>query len=339
MKTKKQGISLIVLVITIIVMIILAAAIILSLSSNGIIDRANEAVEKTDKAQVQILANTIWMDAYLDGNRTASALRTEVVKGLKNKGITADDYVVFNNGNGVEIIPTNSWDQMYTYSETLGWSSKITKEDEIEDENPTIIARFYKTGRKITLSEDTSGDMATLFGEEQDEYKMIIFGTGNMGDLTNSESNVGYAWQEDTFRFDAQEEVIPVALFTTEIIIEEGITNISYGAFIPFMHLENITIANSVLNIDTAALGGLGNMTRIVLPDGLKTVEPANFADCPNLKEIVVPSSITKFCGWFDEYNHNVTINYRGTEEQWKAVDNRIIGEDKVTINYNYKGE
>ena len=65
-KNNKQGISLIVLVITIIVMIILAAAIILSLSSNGIIDRANEAVTKTDIGQVQTLASTIWAESYLD---------------------------------------------------------------------------------------------------------------------------------------------------------------------------------------------------------------------------------------------------------------------------------
>ena len=44
---KKQGISLIVLVITIIVMIILAASVVLTLSNSGIINKANEAVEKT----------------------------------------------------------------------------------------------------------------------------------------------------------------------------------------------------------------------------------------------------------------------------------------------------
>lgn len=44
----KKGISLIVLIITIIVMIILAGAIILALSSNGIIGKANDATEKSN---------------------------------------------------------------------------------------------------------------------------------------------------------------------------------------------------------------------------------------------------------------------------------------------------
>ena len=54
MKNNKE-ISLIVLVITIIVMIILAGSIILTLSNSGMINRANEAVEKTDLAQAKNL--------------------------------------------------------------------------------------------------------------------------------------------------------------------------------------------------------------------------------------------------------------------------------------------
>lgn len=50
---KKQGISLIVLVITIIVMIILAAAIIISLTNAGIINKASDAVTESDLKLIQ----------------------------------------------------------------------------------------------------------------------------------------------------------------------------------------------------------------------------------------------------------------------------------------------
>ena len=59
----KKGISMIVLAITIIVMIVLASAIILSLRSSGIIDKANEAKSKTDIAnakQVVAMAEAEW---------------------------------------------------------------------------------------------------------------------------------------------------------------------------------------------------------------------------------------------------------------------------------------
>ena len=52
MKTKKEGISLIVLVITIIVMIVLAAAVVIFLSSTNVIDAANEATDKTSQAAI-----------------------------------------------------------------------------------------------------------------------------------------------------------------------------------------------------------------------------------------------------------------------------------------------
>ena len=113
MKTRgknKQGISLIVLVITIIVMIILAAAVILSLSSNGIIGRANEAVDKTDKAQVQILANTIWADVYLDNlEEPVLNFENEVIErlnsalGLKEADTIINYYDVLFQLNGIEI--------------------------------------------------------------------------------------------------------------------------------------------------------------------------------------------------------------------------------------------
>ena len=115
-KSNKQGISLIVLVITIIVMIILAAAVILSLSSNGIIDRANDAVNKTDEKQMQTLAQTLWADAYLDyseGKITEKALIQRVKDGL----IKADKeykskYDVSISLEGVQLVAAN-WKTIY----------------------------------------------------------------------------------------------------------------------------------------------------------------------------------------------------------------------------------
>lgn len=49
----KKGISLIVLVITIIVMIIIAGAIIISLNGTNVINRADEAVDKADLANLR----------------------------------------------------------------------------------------------------------------------------------------------------------------------------------------------------------------------------------------------------------------------------------------------
>lgn len=52
-KTNREGISLIVLVITIIVMLILASAVILSLSNSGISDNAKEVTFKSDVSSLK----------------------------------------------------------------------------------------------------------------------------------------------------------------------------------------------------------------------------------------------------------------------------------------------
>ena len=107
-KRNKQGISLIVLVITIIVMIILAAAVILSLSSNGIIDRANEAVDKTDEAKMNMLLDLAWTEAYLNGARTTSELETAIRVKMSKQNIDLNMYELDVTTNGITIKPSLS---------------------------------------------------------------------------------------------------------------------------------------------------------------------------------------------------------------------------------------
>ena len=101
MKTNKKGISLIVLVITIIVMIILAAAIILSLNNARIINKANQAVEWIDLAQVKHLATLAWSDAYLDGKTKQADLKLAVNEALK--GINTSKYTIKVTEKGVDV--------------------------------------------------------------------------------------------------------------------------------------------------------------------------------------------------------------------------------------------
>ena len=98
----KKGISLIVLVITIIVMIILAAAVVISMSSIGVIDKAAEAVNLTDEAQVQDLAALIWADAYMNDKRDEELI-SEVEEKLGEHGITSENYEINITTTGVSV--------------------------------------------------------------------------------------------------------------------------------------------------------------------------------------------------------------------------------------------
>lgn len=119
MKTKnefKKGISLIVLVITIIVMIILVAAIIISLSNNGIIEKANQAVNESNLKQIQTMASLAWSDAYLEGKRDL-----ELIGAVENSLLNIDEdykskYFVEITNSGVSL-KLKEWQTIYTDGE------------------------------------------------------------------------------------------------------------------------------------------------------------------------------------------------------------------------------
>ncbi len=102
----KKGISLIVLVITIIVMIILAASVVITLSNTSVINRASEAVDLSNEAQVQDLAALTWADAYMD-NLRGQDLIDEVTTKLIQQGITADKWNITVTDTGVSVISKN----------------------------------------------------------------------------------------------------------------------------------------------------------------------------------------------------------------------------------------
>ena len=101
---RKQGISLIVLVITIIVMIILAASVVLTLSNSGIINKANEAVEKTNIKEVEQLASLAWAEEFMAGKR-GETLKTAVLEKLKDY---TDKYTITVTDTGVTVTAGNA---------------------------------------------------------------------------------------------------------------------------------------------------------------------------------------------------------------------------------------
>ncbi len=104
---KKNGISLIVLVITIIVMIILAASVVIALNNTGVIDKASHAVKITDEKQVQDLAALAWAEAYLDESRT-DTIENVVKEELEKHGVTDDNWNINVTDTGVTVTSKNN---------------------------------------------------------------------------------------------------------------------------------------------------------------------------------------------------------------------------------------
>ena len=264
----KKGISLIVLVITIIVMIILAASVVLTLSNTGIINNANEAVNKTNKKQIEQLASLAWSEAFMDGARTQEALQDAVDLALKD--IDTSDYTVIVTEDGVTVntkengeskLWYDGWEVAYAYADG-NWQSiaaneflgieNITKDEAAKMmEGIQIFARFYKTGEIIEESGGIPGG---------DAYKFVVSGNGAIGKLAevsslSGDTNNYYAWVKELFSFAKGEtEVLPKILYTTQIEIEEGITSISTLAFPTTINCKSIKIPSSVELIEEYAI-------------------------------------------------------------------------------------
>ncbi|MBQ8042794.1 MAG: hypothetical protein IJ272_01420, partial [Clostridia bacterium] len=74
-----------------------------TLNNSGIIDQAQNAVDKTNLKEVQTLASLKWAEAYMDGNTTQSALETEVLTRLAEEDIDLTPYEITVTDEGVKV--------------------------------------------------------------------------------------------------------------------------------------------------------------------------------------------------------------------------------------------
>ena len=178
MKNKK-GISLIVLVITIIVMIVLAGAIILTLNNSGIINKANEAVDKTNMAQIKQIAELAWAEAYMDleDKTDTVALKNAVKNALTANGLNPDDYGMIVTTNGVTI--QKGWlkdgftivrgDRVLKIGDSIAYDAGVST---------------YTAGWKV-LGADNNGNLLIVSAENvRDNFQL-----GKNGDLATSQDD------------------------------------------------------------------------------------------------------------------------------------------------------
>lgn len=115
----KKGISLIVLVITIIVMIIIAGAIILSLSSSNVTQRANEATLASDRGNYQASYATKLAEKTTAENPSPTVAGTEL--GFKTS--TYGAWTLGDDGSVYFVIDSGDTDQAKfkkTYGDIIG---------------------------------------------------------------------------------------------------------------------------------------------------------------------------------------------------------------------------
>ena len=135
--------------------------------------------------------------------------------------------------------------------------------------------------------------------------KLFVSGTGATPSLYGREND---AWMP------SREEI-------REIIIQDGITGIGFGAFMQCPNLERVTFADGITEIAGGAFYGCSLLDNVVLPQNLKTLGRNAFTDCTGLQRIFIPETVETIGSQCFDRTGLTDIFYGGTTEQWNALN------------------
>ena len=100
---------------------------------------------------------------------------------------------------------------------------------------------------------------------------------------------------------------VPWPTSITEVIIEEGVTNIGANAFLNCASLISATIPKSVTDIGYRAFFFCSNLATITLPDGVTNIGEDAFRACASLTSVTIPDSVTSIGMWAFSYCISLT--------------------------------
>ena len=128
----------------------------------------------------------------------------------------------------------------------------------------------------------------------------------------------------------------------TDVDLGEGVTSIGNYAFAYSIYLKVAPLTAGVTDIGRSAFEGCMSFTGMIMPESVKNIGEAAFKNCTRLANIVIGVSVKKIgTSAFENCKSLVSINYRGTESQWKIISKGSSwdnGTGNYTVNYKYNG-
>ena len=321
MKTKlkikqEKGITLIALVITIVVLLILAGvSISLVLNNNGVISKAKDAKNSTEKGQAQDEVNLAINYLQIE-DATSTLTREDRRKILEDelRKISADSSVSIS-GLGYKITHKKydffvdedlkisssgktfnavEWDKTAAPEDIFIWGSN----DPNNSEYGTVVGYTDSVDNYPVLRYPSR---CTKLGIDNDKYTFyekysegqIFLGsrdiTANIEkiELPSTVTEIGkYAFNGGSslgYNFENLKE----------ISIPDSVTTIGYYAFAYCDSLKDITIPNNVTNIGGGAFSNCTGLTKITIPNNVTNIGEWAFSYCTGLTKITIPNNVT----------------------------------------------
>lgn len=157
-------------------------------------------------------------------------------------------------------------------------------------------------------------------------------------DFSDTESDSNYFQTSVSSGYYVLTNIYPTAL---KIVIPEGITKLGDCSLQWCRQLTSVKMPESLISIGEYAFQSCHGLTNIEIPSSVTTIGEGAFYNCLNLTSVTIPESVTKIDYYAFKYCEDLkTINYTGTQDQWKAISKRTDWNKDchadLKIVYNY---
>ncbi len=301
MKTKlkikqEKGITLIALVVTIVVLLILAGvSISLVLNNNGVISKAKDAKNSTEKGQAQDEVNLAINYLQIE-DATSTLTREDRRKILEDelRKISADSTVSIS-GDGFKIIHKK---YEFFVDEDLNVSDSEKKFDASEWDKKAAPEDIF-----IWKSDDpNNADYGVVIGYKKnvDNYTILRF--------PSRCTKISTKYSYDVYK-DYEDDEPTVRSYTKNILkveMPDTIKKLGVGAFsgssknsleqygFYFSSLERVELSKSLSKIEDSAFSDCGKLNYIEIPKNITVIGAGAFLGCENLNDIEIPDNIVE---------------------------------------------
>ena len=333
---EKKGISLIVLIVTIIVMIIIAGAVIISLTETNIIDQAETAVEKHNKAEIKSAANMAYAEWLLKKNTNDTNLpqvqkyiADSLVKQNVLKAGELNNYHISKTGEVEEIvdgetiilfveIPTdncdfwvgelqeNNGDRKYT----IDWGDN-TPIETVADYDTLTIYHNYKNKGEYEIKITGEFDIINISNDVPSSN--MITEVKSLGNMKNMEYLFLYLGDKVEYIPNINAE----KLFDCSMTLE-GVKELSDNLFIGSKNIQHLDFINSI-NLKTVSdkvfepiSNSLTDVDRIF--DGCTNLE----GNVPEFWNEEKYPNISSHTDWLKGVDTDKITNYDKIPDDWK---------------------
>ena len=326
-KKMSRGITLIALVVTIIVLLILAGISIAMLSgNNGILQRATDAKQATERSEAKEQAQLDILDWISDksSKNEDSTLNDSKIKAI----LTGKSYVKeandssFITAKGEYEIPYSELYKSVSQTPTIDFALLRSTIENYNGNNVQINING-EISNVVWMWSPLNNEECYIFGD--DDYE-VGESNGYSGIIINGEIKDDFPifikYNSKVYRVTSIGDLAFFYMTSLEkLAIPDGVKQIDKRAFYGCSSLSNLTIGNDVTSIGEYAFYRC-SFENLVLPNSLTNIGYEAFYECTNLTNLTIPNSVqTIGYGAFKSCTNLTTVNYLGTVEQWNEIN------------------